>query len=305
MRRLAPTPTPTPTPVPTATPTLAPTLTPTATPLPANLNYQRLQQGIGYAGALDTYLSRNSPTDSFHASATLNLRDGAMAALLYFDLNSIPANAIIKRAFLHLTRIDVNNVFVDISAYNILRRWTQDATYTHAAVDDAWEQPDAMGSHDVAPAPLPPAPVPVAPFGAVQLDITQSVTNWVQNPTTNHGILLRGRSVINTTFQFASSEHPNLVQRPYIEIIYSLPTVTPTATITPSPSTTPTASPTATVTPTPTPTPTPSETPSPTPTPTPAPSKTPTATPLPPSATPSSSPTSIPPSPTLPPTPTL
>lgn len=280
VRRLPPTPTPTPTatPLPTATPTPTPTYT--ATPLPSGISYQRLQQGIGYAGTRDTYISRSSPNNSFQASSTLNLRKDVMAALLYFDLSSIPNGSQVERASLHLTRIDVNNTFVDISLYKILRRWTKNATYIQAALDDSWEQPGVRGSHDVASAPLPPAPVPVAPFGAVQLDITQLVKEWVDDPTSNHGVLLRGESSVNATFQFASSEHPNIVRRPYIEIAYILPTATPTPTPTPTPSATPTTtpSPTATLTPTPAPSATPTLPATATPTATTIPSPTVTAT---------------------------
>lgn len=242
-----------------------------------------LQEGVdGYAGTVDTYLSAWDPGGTYGSSSRINVRSpNVFNGLVRFDLSDVPALALetgLRGAALsfYVAAASNNNPSL-IQAYKLNRPWSESqATWQQAANGQPWSQPGANG----VPADREDAPAGGRTFqgsGSRQgLEITDLVADWLADPASNYGLLLRSDSP-DVQYNLVSSNDATLSRRPRLLLVYPLVTPTPTPTATPTNTPTPTPTPTATATPTATPSPTPTSTPTATPSPTPT--ATPTATP--------------------------
>ncbi len=261
----------------------------------------------GYTGAVDTYMDSSQPKRNFNGpgeAAVLRVTSpDRKAALLRFDVSSIPANARILRASLGFyVQNHSNEGEIDVSAYILRKAWNpSEATWERASASTPWTVKGANGTNgdgrDRDPDPTDARSLRRIRYTDVtgeqfllddatwySLDITPAVREWVTNPSANFGVVLKG-SVGSTEVQIAASEWSDVSLRPCLVITYMEPEMPPAAldTPTPEPSPTPTATDTPTATPQPTWTGTPTATftlgPTATPTVTPAPTATPSATP--------------------------
>jgi hypothetical protein len=263
-------PTRTSTALPSPTPTVGPSFTPTTTPtpFPGGHNIVTLQQGVqGYQGTNDTYIAAWNPSGSFVYQANLVVKnDSVYAGLLRFDIGSIPPGSTINNATLRLfAYYRDQNETLDIEVYRMLRPWVDtEANWDRAAVGKPWGLPGVNDTMTDRAADPSAAQAVSALSTWYELDITQLVSDWVANPQTNHGVILRGLGYISLVYHFGSANHPTISLRPQLVIDYTAPQVP----ITPTPGTpTPTRTATSTRTGTPTEVLTPSATPSPTPSP--------------------------------------
>jgi len=279
----------------TATPEVLHTRTSTPTLFPGGHNVHMLQQGVyGYLGTNDTYVTAWTPSGSFLNNANLLVKnDNNYVSLLRFDLGSIPPGSTINQAILRLYAYNRDKSgTMDLQVYRVLRPWIDTETnWNRASIDNLWGVP---GVNDTTTdrAADPTAVQTVSSLNTwYELDITPLVADWVANPQTNHGIVMRGFGHVSVIYHFASANHTIISVRPQLVIDYTAPEepITPTltrppatATKTLTPSATPEVSPTATATVSATPEvsptamPTASSTPEISPTPTPEVSPTPT-----------------------------
>lgn len=262
-----------------------------------------LRQGWNrYAGAVDTYIDSGQPKKNFNTpgdSAILRVRTPDIkAALLRFDVSSVPANARILRATLGFyVQRHSNEGEIDVSAYTLRKAWNpNEATWERASASASW---GALGANstdggnpdrDASATDLRPlrwyryvdmntgeqALVDDATW--YSLDITPAVRDWVADPESNFGVILKAMGG-STEVQIAASEWRDVNLRPCLVITYMEPEAPPAALDTPTPEPSATATATATASPAWTPTPTPTATPSPTATATPTATPSPTATP--------------------------
>ena len=251
------------------------TIYPGQTPLP--MATVTLQEGVGgYNGAPDTYLSEWDPSNSYGGSDRIKVRSpNIFNGLLRFDLSSLPPQVLgagVRDATLSVHVLsDGNGNSSFIRAYRLNRPWVEGrATWLQADSGQPWSQPGANG----VPADREGTPVDGRLFqGSGQrlgLDLTDAVSGWLANPSSNRGLQLRGDDPA-VEYSLASGEYPTADLRPKLLVVYPLATPTPTPSPTPTRTSTPTATPTATATPTRTPTATATATPTATPTQTPSP----------------------------------
>ena len=274
-----PTPTPNPFATPTPTwspPTLPPSPTPTRTPTrtltPApglGFYVTSLQEGrSGYTGARDTFINGWAPDSNYGSYTRLFVRSGDwMASLLYFDLRGwLSANAQVQQATLRLyVQSASNSNSLEARVFQMRRPWDEEtANWKLARAGDAW---GIEGANDIN---LDRYPVPsdARTFQALgawyQFDVTEMVRQWVDDPASNYGLVVRGGGGAGVEYHIPSREYYDSSLRPNLVISYTIaPQPSPTATFTRTPSPTPTLTPT----PTPTWTATPTGRPSPTPTP--------------------------------------
>lgn len=296
---------PTPTPGPTITPG-GPTLTPTQPPIIKTTLQEDL---LGYRGTADTYISGAEPSRNFESPPNpprLHVRgDGSSMPLVRFTLpNQLRGRTILSATLELLARHRDKPMSCLVGAYRLRRPWVAgQATWVNATSAEPWSYPGIW-----------PADCDLIPLSEEQLssgdawysiDLTQAVDDWLADPDSNYGILLRGDSCGSVTYHFSSAEDNVPEYRPRLVIVHTgpgwtpipTPTRTKAPTASPSPTASPTVSPTPTKTgiPTRTPTPSPSPTASPTLTPTPTETGTPTRTPtVSPTATRSPTPTQTP-----------
>jgi parallel beta-helix repeat protein len=289
--RPSPTPTGTSSGLPTATPTQirTPTSSPTPTPTPSASSTSTagetttvtLQQGSnGYAGSEDTQIQQYPSDGNYCTSDMWKLGyKQQYEALVYFDVSSIPADAVVTRAVLQLYSLGWSGANITMGACYITRTVTLcEATWTQAQTGKPWSQP---GANDISADRRPGAESTLTTSGIgtwYDLDLTAVAQGWVNGSLANNGVLLRPAYSLES-FYFASAQHGTVSWRPKLVITYrggtgQAPTPTATASSTMAPKT-PTGTPTSTATPQGNPTHTPTATAlqsTPTQTPTPSPS---------------------------------
>src|SRR5690606_38405335 len=125
-------------------------------------------------------------------SATSIYMDGGpdAAALLAWDLSSIPAGSIVESV-----RIDLyvtNASRVAYPAYALLQPWSNDATWAATGTGSFWDSAGALGLADRGPL--------MGEFSALRkgaatftldaggVDVVQS---WIDNPDANHGLVFQ------------------------------------------------------------------------------------------------------------------
>ena len=242
------------------------TIYPGQVPLP--MATVTLQEGVnGYSGAPDTYVSEWYPSNIYGGSDLIKVRSpNTFNGLLRFDLSNLPPQVLaagVRDATLSVHVLSSGNGNPSfIQAYRLNRSWVEGQA--------TWLQPWSLPGANAVPNDREGSPVDGRLFqGAGQrlgLDVTDAVSGWLANPTSNRGLLLRGDDPA-VEYSLASGEYPTADLRPKLLVVYPLSTPTPTPS--PTPTRTPTSTPTATATPTRTPTATPTATPTQTASPTP------------------------------------
>jgi len=150
------------------------------------------------------------------------------------------------------TRYRDKTLPVWIGAYQLRRSWRpEQATWLNAADGQTW------GTPGVWPVDCDPLPLNEQRLSSDDawygFDITAAAREWVANPGSNYGVLLRGNVAGTTTYHLSSAEEEAPADyRPKLVIVYSRPTPTPvtTATFTPTPTLESSMTPTRTITPT-------------------------------------------------------
>lgn len=189
----------------------------------------------------DAFVDEGFPSanyGTFH-ELSVGLSSGSeRRALIQFDLSTLPANARITSATLHLE--SVVNAARDPSQDPTLTIWVDSANISWSETSVNWTtRPLSTYRGD------PPTHVPSG-AGEHSWDVTHIVNEWVLGVLNNNGFMLRGDGTSEGTRTFTSQEGRTEL-RPELDITYELNTPTPTGTPTQTPTLTPT--PTATVKP--------------------------------------------------------
>lgn len=206
----------------------------------------------GYAGADDTYITAQAPEVVASQGITVSVQsEDEIDPLAKFDLSGIPANARIVMAKLGLYSMDTEPCTKMVaSSYQLLRTWDPaSASWITATEGITWSIPGANNTLvDRLGDPTYTETVR-APFTWYTWDVTAMVENWVANPTSNFGVIVKawtyGQETIHAdnnldqptvTLQldpllngvggrrdFASIEYPVLQRRPVLYVTYVLP----------------------------------------------------------------------------------
>ncbi len=243
---LGPTPTPTATGI--ATKTLTPTATPSVVPTIAIFQYGQ-KPDSGYTGVSDTYVSHEGDLTTNYGLdpvVTVGANDDR-AALLRFDVTSIPSWAIVQSAQLSLFTDSASTGYpLAVSAFQLLRPWFEtEATWLQATSRQLWTVPGAngLGSDRGATASGSASVYTLGDW--YNFDVTAMARAWVASPDDNFGLILDGMQGPQVSYDFFSSQYqvgPGASLLPRLTVAYTMPS---------GPSPTPTETRTPTVTPTP------------------------------------------------------
>lgn len=196
-----------------------------------------------YTGATDTYIDNDKRVESFGDRPELRINyDGRQKMLLRFELSEqIPTNAAITSARLELfgyyRRFDRT---LEVALYPLRRAWSEDQT----TWDEPWQVPGCEGATD-----REAEYIDITTFRYISTwqvwegeGLRQLVQQWVEDPATNHGVVLIGLTTGDVDWwDVRSSEYgttaPQYSQRPRLILSYVLlePTPTPTVTRTATP----------------------------------------------------------------------
>jgi hypothetical protein len=280
------TPTRTPTGAPTGAPTATPTVSPTNTPIGAPPVAQTPQSRT-VAAAADAYIDSIEVDTNFGNEWLTYLRikvPDARRALVKFDIPpAIPPGSTILAATLQMMTNAYDHIpgrGLHVGVYKMNRPWiANQATWRKASTGAFWQ---VEGGSGIADRDQDPVIVTIVNAPSTQFNwlITGLVQGWVNNPSSNHGLMLIG-GVMSTEYRLGSVRNSDTRFHPKLVIDYIPASTAPTATPTPTRTLTPTATPTVTATPTNIATGAPTATPTATPTNTAtgAPTATPTTTP--------------------------
>ncbi len=165
----------------------------------------------GYTGSTDTRIFRDDPDQNYgcpegqtNPQCELQVgQDRGLHSLVRFEVPScseaepdapcIPADMFICEAKL---RLYVHNCGQDpcrrikAGAYEVLRTWEEsEATWTMATASDAWEEEGCEGETDRSPTLL--SEQTLRKIGYYEWDVSPAVRNWVQEPASNQGLIIR------------------------------------------------------------------------------------------------------------------
>lgn len=249
----------------TATPMRTVTTTPTETPIRPSPTptVPGVPIYVKFRAARDTYITGEFPDQNFGPLGSLELSllsSGPFKnALVGFDLGEIPSHAIVTEARLMLFSRDLyGGGRIPLWVYGLRRGWDElRATWRRASADELWERPGALGANDHDGVGLSGSFVGGGQVDYYEWDVRTLVQEWISGARRNDGFLITpmGGETAFIKMGFYSREYREFALRPFLSIVYVLPSPTPTPTATETPTFTPT--PTATERPTETATPTP------------------------------------------------
>ncbi len=203
-----------------------------------NLMTKAFQDGMapdtGYDGTFDTYIREATASSNYGLATTLQV-DGDepsgsgtdMSILLGWDISSIPSDATVQSATIYLNVLNISSG--PYYCYGLLRSWEQvQATWNDALTGEPWAIAGAQGAGDRDSLPICTISAPGTGLLAIELnnDGLALVQSWVDGSLANHGIVIAD-SATSDGADFDSSESANVMNRPKLELVYTVPVVTP------------------------------------------------------------------------------
>ena len=205
-----------------------------------NLMTRAFQDGMvpdtGYDGSFDTYIREATASTNYGVATTLQV-DGDepsgsgtdMSILLGWDISSIPADATVQSAIIYLNILNISSG--PYYCYGLLRSWEQvQASWIDALSGDTWVVAGAQGAGDRDSLPVCTVSAPGTGTLAIELnnDGLALVQSWVDGSLANHGIVIADPATSDGA-DFDSSESTNVMNRPKLELVYTVPGVIPNA----------------------------------------------------------------------------
>ena len=147
------------------------------------------------------------------------------AALLRFELSSIPSGVTTERAILALyIGWRTNGHPIEMSAYELLRAWEEnEATWNKALDGQAWYGAGASGVGTDRSGEAVDVKIIQRTEGWITLDITPLVVRWVDQGVDNYGLIIRGSETEPVEYGFWSSEWWKACRRPRLMLTYATP----------------------------------------------------------------------------------
>ena len=178
-----------------------------------------------YAGTRDTMLEQDHPSTSHGSDKKLSVSGDTpggsgkdIVALLRWELAAaIPSNAIVRGVKITLTVSDKADQ--SYSLFELRRAWDEgSATWKLASSSVAWGSNGAAGTTDRAAASLGVLRAPSTGTFSIALNSAgiAAVQRWVNDPSTNHGIVLAETS--NTNRLELQSREDSKSGRPRLEV---------------------------------------------------------------------------------------
>lgn len=186
---------------------------------------------------LDTYISYISSTSNpelnkvFYNDTKLYIGEQRKAvskqrALIAFPgLRKIPSSATINDATLSLyLEGNKSSTSASLIAYNAIKEWDMyGATWNRRNGSNLWGTAGGYGATDFNTSPIGSVAIPSsATVGFKSIDITSAVQDWVTNPTTNLGMILKMSVENDDGHYYTSSRSLATSQRPKLVVNYEV-----------------------------------------------------------------------------------
>ncbi len=183
------------------------------------------------AATADTYIDSSGKTTNFGSSPNLVVYGNPDdAALLQWDLSSIPAGSTLQSATFSLNVTNTSTNTYEIYALN--RSWTQSqATWKKADNGNTWQTAGALGSLDRGTTVL--GTVTASALGTRTIVLNAAglavVQGWIDDPATNFGFVIQDYANANKDdLVFSSKEATIAADRPQLQMVYIPPSANTT-----------------------------------------------------------------------------
>ncbi|MGB0384367.1 MAG: DNRLRE domain-containing protein [Ardenticatenaceae bacterium] len=203
---------------------------------------------LSVPASADSYIVSGKPNESFENSGSVwvgydqSHSKHIQRALLRFDNLAIPRGSLVTEAKLSLFMDGTtpNDADMSIAVYPLRSPWSENINWTTHQSLSVDQNPIATTSVSTT-------------FGWYEWDITSLVQEWINNPTSNFGVILRGdeRPGQRQRGFWSKDCNPSRCESKFPELVVQWEAPTPTPTATPTNTPTPTATPTPSATPTP------------------------------------------------------
>jgi hypothetical protein len=215
-------------PIDTATDTAAETTGEPMRPDPVTLSFGEGDDDDVNGVTRDAFVSAAAPDTNWGTHADLHFgENGAVVAVLAFDVSAIPAGSTAVEATLELvTEAGAAEMDGTVTAYAILEAWEPGdenanpgaVNWTMRTATEDWTNPGVgVGSHD--PAPLSSIN-PYEDETAYSIEIPAALVQaWIDDPSQNHGVVLHSQGISNTGW-FYSMEIWDPARRPSLSVTY-------------------------------------------------------------------------------------
>ncbi len=209
-------------------------------------NHVILQSGRNlYSDSVDSWISNewDKKAQNWWNGRTLHITAGDYRdVLLYFRTDMFPPDLQVEEATLRLFTTEEHGGGgpLTVGVYPLKRPWLFDqVTGLEAMKGVPWGRPGANDTEvDRWATPTDQTQVD-ATDAWFAWDVTEAVRLWIQDPASNHGVILKSfQRGYNPRYTFASEAHPVAPyedKHPELHIHYAVPTPAATATPTPTP----------------------------------------------------------------------
>jgi hypothetical protein len=179
-----------------------------------------VSNGGTYSGTVDTYISSGKPTNSYGTVGGLEVDSSpAVASLIRWDVSSIAPGIQVTGASITLNV--TNGSSNSFAIYQMLQSWSEVATWNEASPGVAWSAPGADSPSDRSNISLATVTGTTGSrtfhLNAAGLAVVQS---WIDNPSSNHGIIIQNFVDGSNGMDFSSREASNAGRRPQLSITY-------------------------------------------------------------------------------------
>jgi len=172
----------------------------------------------------DAHIRGNSSnTDNNYGSAQNVLVDGApdAAALIQFDVSEIAPGSVVQSVSLTFNVTNPSPGTWEI--YQVLRPWLEsEVTFDFPTESTSWEQDGALGNTDRDPTVL--GTLTATTTGQITIELNQAgvavVQGWVDDPSSNHGLIIQDYAGSSDDLTFSSREVSNDALRPTFKVTY-------------------------------------------------------------------------------------
>jgi PKD repeat protein len=182
------------------------------------------QDGVNsYNGTRDTKLLSNSPGSNYGSATTLGT-DGSPdeSALYFWDLTSIPVGSSIRSVDITLNVEGKSSD--DYEFYQMQRPWIEnEVNWNQFASGQSWQVPGASGNADKSTIVVGSISAPVTGIYTIPLNAAgeSMVQSWVDNPPSNHGIIILDYINASDGLDLTSRETNIAANRPKLTVTYS------------------------------------------------------------------------------------
>jgi len=178
---------------------------------------------VAYAGTRDTSIDSVDEDLNFGTAAVWGadgrITTSAIGGLVRWDVSSLSQGSAVQSASITL---DVTNTSDDTyEIYALLQPWQETgATWNQFATGEDWQSPGARSSSDRGSVVL--GSVTATTFGTITIELNQAgvtiVQSWINDPSTNHGLLFADYTNSSNHVEFSSRETLNVAARPKLTI---------------------------------------------------------------------------------------